>query len=160
VPSSSAPSSSAFVTTATPPTVPGGEYQANTEGRIIELINDLRQSLGLQPLVYDANLQVAARIRAGEMALAGDISHTRPDGRECFTVLDDVGLVYTGAGENLAWRRSSTVSAQDLFTQWENSPSHYDNMVHPLLTHVGLGVVIISEGPVYQAYACTTFAVY
>ena len=58
--------------------------------RVIELVNQERTSRGLQPLVKDDRLMVAAAARAKE--LSQRYSHTRPNGSECFTILWHLGI--------------------------------------------------------------------
>ena len=88
------------------------------------LINDLRTSNGLSALEYVTDLEDPAFERLTEIEQS--FSHTRPDGRNCYTVMDDYGLSYQAFGENLALNYST---AQDVFDAWMSSPGHYANMV-------------------------------
>ncbi len=88
------------------------------------LINDLRTSNGLSSLDYVTDLEDPAFARLAEIEQS--FSHTRPDGRNCYTVMDDYGVSYQAFGENLALNYST---AQDVFDAWMSSPGHYANMV-------------------------------
>lgn len=88
------------------------------------LINDLRANGGLSKLGYVTDLGDPAFERLAEVERS--FSHTRPDGRNSYTVLDDYGVPYQAFGENLAFNYST---ARDVFDAWMSSPSHYANMV-------------------------------
>jgi len=88
------------------------------------LINNLRTSNGLSALEYVTDLEDPAFERLTEIEQS--FSHTRPDGRNCYTVMDDYGLSYQAFGENLALNYST---AQDVFDAWMSSPGHYANMI-------------------------------
>ena len=88
------------------------------------LINDLRANGGLPKLGYVTDLEDPAFERLAEVERS--FSHTRPDGRNSYTVLDDYGIPYQAFGENLAFNYST---AREVFDAWMSSPSHYANMV-------------------------------
>jgi uncharacterized protein YkwD len=54
----------------------------------------------LNELTLDENLCKAAKIRSKEIVKS--FSHTRPDGKSCFTVFDDLGIAASAKGENIA----------------------------------------------------------
>lgn len=62
-------------------------------------------------------------------------NHVRPDGGPFYTVLGDRLTGY--ASENLAM--VSALSAREAVTVWENSSGHYQNMVNPEITRIGVG---------------------
>lgn len=109
---------------------------------VIRLTNIERANRGLSELSgSNSSLHSAAMIRAGE--IVGTFSHTRPDGSRCFTVLDDVGLDYRAAGENICSGFSSPEAAVD---GWMNSQGHRDNILDPEYTHMGAGVEMDGDG--------------
>lgn len=79
---------------------------------------------GLSALTYDYNLEKAAMQRAAEVSLS--FSHTRPDGSNCFTVIDSYGS-YSGAGENIA---AGSSTAQGAFEQWLEENEDYSGQGH------------------------------
>lgn len=102
------------------------------------LTNGLRQEAGEAPLETDETLMAAAQIRAEECAAMDDLdnyNHVRPDGGPFYTVLGDRLTGY--ASENLAM--VSALSAREAVTVWENSSGHYQNMVNPEITRIGVG---------------------
>ena len=102
---------------------------------ILALVNKYRASNGLKAVSLDNALSTAADVRAKEIKTA--FSHTRPDGRSCFTVLSDRGISYNGAGENIAYGQRS---AEEVMNAWMNSEGHRANILNGSFTQLGVGV--------------------
>lgn len=102
--------------------------------QVVDLVNKERTSRGLKKLTLDETLYSKAMIRAKETVKK--FSHTRPDGTDCFTVLN--GIDCRCAGENIAagQRTPKTVS-----NDWMNSPGHRSNILNKDFTKIGVGVV-------------------
>lgn len=111
--------------------IPDTSYAA----QVLRLVNAERAKYGLSSLTYDATLAKAADIRAVEIKSL--FSHTRPNGQSCFTVLDEIGYSYRGAGENIAYGQRS---AEEVMTAWMNSEGHRANILGENYTHIGIGV--------------------
>lgn len=101
---------------------------------VIYYCNIEREKAGVAPLELDSELCAAADIRAKEVA--GSFSHTRPDGRGCFTVLDDAGYKYYAFGENIA---GGFRSAKSVVGVWMTSPGHRANILNKNFTKLGVG---------------------
>ena len=100
------------------------------------IINDMREDAGLDPLDWDLNLEQVADVRAEE---AADVfSHTRPNGQAWNTVNSDIQ-----GGENLAFGFDE---AQDVVDAWEDSPTHYDNMMYGDFTKGSIAVYQGDDG--------------
>ncbi len=113
------------------------------------LINEERASADLAPLKIVPYLCDIACIRAIESV--AKFSHDRPEDIGDYTY-DDEGNKYYGfetaincdlipfvwAGENLA-RGNSTPKAT--FDQWKASEGHYQNIMNPNYTHLGVAVI-------------------
>lgn len=106
------------------------------EWEVLKLTNDERLEMGLSPLTGFAKLQEATDIRAAE--LTQSFSHIRPDGTDCFTVLDEVGIPYYGAGENIA--QGHTAPAW-VMNSWMNSTGHRANILTDGFSHLGVGEI-------------------
>lgn len=85
---------------------------------VLDCINAERKAAGLASLTYYTAGQAAADLRASECA--DQYSHTRPDGRECFTVFDDLGLSGFMCGECLGLN----YSADRIVDAWMGSATH------------------------------------
>lgn len=103
---------------------------------VLRLVNEIRAEVGVAPLTLDTTLCQAASMRALEMDYANKLSHTRPDGSDCFTALDFYGVSYSAAGENIAMGYSSPTKVVE---GWKNSPTHYENMINSNFTKLGVG---------------------
>lgn len=113
------------------------------EGRIVALTNELRQQQNLSTLETHPMLREVAYMRAGE--LEAQFSHTRPDGSDAFTVFmeDGINYPYQTAGENLAmgtYYLAEEAMAELLFDGWVASEGHYENMINPAFSEIGVGV--------------------
>ena len=116
---------------------------AVVEKRMLELLNDLRIEVGVAPVRSNDQLKKAANIRAIETEES--FSHTRPDGKATFTVLEEaeVNYSYRLAGENLAmgtYYLAEKEMAEWLFKGLKDSPGHYENMIKKDFEEVGIGV--------------------
>ena len=112
----------------------------------IDLLNADRVAHGLAPLEFDPGLATVARWRSEDMAARGYFSHDI-GGYQVFQVLQDQGISYRVAGENLAY---NYYGAEETAARAEhalmNSPSHRDNILRPDYTHVGIGVAVAPDG--------------
>lgn len=117
--------------------MPTANYSTQAQ-EVLAQCNAQRQANGIAALSLDPELTKAANIRAQEIATL--FSHTRPDGRKCFTVLDQIGYSYWSAGENIAagYGNSSAV-----MNGWMNSPGHRSNILNAGFKRLGVGYVYI-----------------
>ena len=104
------------------------------ESEMLTIINQYRAEVGAAPLSTTTALNNAAAARAKETIEV--FSHTRPDGTECFTILDEYSISYRCAGENIAWGQRTVTSVMD---GWYNSSGHKKNMQNADFGHVGFG---------------------
>lgn len=97
--------------------------------QVITLLNEQRVNNGLSPLTADSTLTAAAMQRAAETVIY--FSHTRPDGRRCFTAFDGAWR-----GENIA---AGQADPDEVITGWMNSTGHRKNILEANYTSVGVG---------------------
>lgn len=107
---------------------------------VVRLVNIERAKNGIAPLTLDMNATDAALIRAKEAS--NMFSHTRPDGRDCFSLLDELGIGYKAAGENIA---AGYITPESVVEGWMNSEGHRDNIMNPEFTKIGVGYYYNSE---------------
>lgn len=113
------------------------------EETVIELVNELREDLDVNPVTSNEMLRSAATIRAIETE--EQFSHTRPDGSDAFTVFDEEGIhyPYRTAGENLGmatYHLQEEQMAELIFNGWVESQGHYENMIRSDFEEIGVGV--------------------
>ena len=127
-----------------------GASLAPLEADFIRRLNAERAAASLPALAVDANLVTIARIRSSDMAVRGYFSHTSPEGQSAFTLLDQWGIPYSWAGENLArnnypLEETVAVAVRDLMA----SPPHRANILNPNYTRVGVGYAEDGSGMRY-----------
>lgn len=116
------------------------------EQAVLDQVNQVRQGLGLSPLTLNTTLVNAAHTRS--MEIVEQASHTRPDGRSCFTAWDDVGVSYISAGENIA---AGQQTPEEVMEDWINSPGHYANIIDENFTELAVGCYYV-PGSTYGYY--------
>lgn len=115
---------------------------------VLRLVNVERAKYKLPALVLDDKLCMAAQIRASECAQLDDISHDRPDGSSCFTVLQQLNIAYNYTGENLAAGHKTPAAVVD---GWMNSDGHRENILDEHFTKIGIGYCEAPDG-VYKYF--------
>lgn len=119
---------------------------------VLRLVNQLRAEKGVAPLTLDTSLCKVAVARAKEMAQSGNLSHTRPNGEYFNTALIDYGISYSVCGENIAAGQDTPAKVVE---DWKNSQDHYNNMVDPAYTKLGMGLSTADDK--YGKYWCQLF---
>ena len=117
---------------------------------VLNKVNELRSSLGLQPVTRYQELDAVAQDWSEQQATANSMRH-RPD----FTSAYPSG--WTTGSENVAWRTAGGDTGALIFDQWLNSPGHYKNMTDPDVNSIGIGFAQNSDG---KWYATQNFAAY
>ena len=117
---------------------------------VLNKVNELRSSLGRQPVTRYQELDAVAQDWSEQQAAANNMSH-RPD----FTSAYPAG--WTTGSENVAWRTAGGDTGALIFDQWLNSPGHYKNMTDPDVNSIGIGFAQTSDG---RWYATQNFAAY
>lgn len=111
---------------------------------VVRLVNQEREKAGLSPLTVNAQAAEAAQVRAGEIEYL--FSHTRPDGTSFVTALQEAGVSYRGAGENIAYGQKTS---EQVMEGWMNSQGHRANILNPNFTAIGVGHYQNSRGVSY-----------
>lgn len=109
------------------------KYEAYVN-QVINIVNEERAKVGLQPLAKNDTLCEAAEVRAKEIVTKFD--HTRPDGSSCFTVLGEFNINYWYVGENIAKGQSSP---EAVMNSWMNSSGHKENILTERYNNIGVG---------------------
>ena len=109
--------------------------QENAEAfarQVLDLVNRERSQRGIAPLRLSDELMDAARVRAEEITQV--FSHTRPNGKPCFSVLRK----RAAAAENIAAGSSTPEAVVD---QWMHSDGRRKNMLNSKYNELGVGHV-------------------
>ncbi|MBI5288539.1 MAG: hypothetical protein HY873_06160 [Chloroflexi bacterium] len=137
-----------------PPVASGGLSPAGMDGysrALFDGTNARRASVGLPPLRENGYLNAIAQMRSREMAEYNYFAHTSPiTGKNVFALMDDYGVPYGWAGENLAKNNYPDDQAASVAEQalWD-SPSHHANIVNPNYTDAGIALAVDATGMKY-----------
>lgn len=122
-----------------------GTARADQTDIMLELVNTERERNGLNALQPYEELYEAADVRARE--LPKRFSHTRPNGRSPFTVIESRGIPYAMVGENIAM--GTRMDAYEAFEGWMDSDGHRKNMLSSDFDSIGIGYYKDRSGNAY-----------
>lgn len=103
---------------------------------VLKLVNQERSKAGLNPLKLSDKLTSIATIKAKDMADKKYFSHDSPTYGSPFQMLQQFGVSYSSAGENIA---SGQTSAEQVMKDWMNSSGHRANILNKNYTELGVG---------------------
>lgn len=110
--------------------------------RVVAIVNEERAKNGLSALTINYTAMNAADVRATE--IAGTFSHTRPNGTKCFTALDEAGVSYMGAGENIA---KGQQTPEEVMNAWMNSSGHRANILNSNFKQIAVSYKMVNGTP-------------
>lgn len=121
------------------------------ELRVYAKVNEFRRAAGLPELRADPALARVAKYRSQDMVASGYFGHTNPsNGATVFTLMDQWGIPYAWAGENLAWNSYPVDRSPDAVVDgWTKSPSHRANLLGAHYERMGVGVAVTADGTKY-----------
>jgi uncharacterized YkwD family protein len=119
------------------PAVDGNAELTADEQQMLNLVNEARQNNGLQPLQADAKLTEVARVKAQDMIDNNYFDHHSPTYGSPFDMLNQFGVEYRTAGENLA----GNPSVEGAHTSLMNSDGHRANILNSSYGKVGIGII-------------------
>jgi uncharacterized protein YkwD len=108
----------------------------SSEAGVLAAVNAARTAHGLRPLRLDLTLRSAARSHSADMlrwnyfahgAFAARMAAFHVQGRQ--------------AGENLAWGSGPYERAGAMISEWLASPEHRANLLSPVYSRIGIGLV-------------------
>ncbi|MBA3723897.1 MAG: hypothetical protein H0W89_03300 [Candidatus Levybacteria bacterium] len=109
---------------------------------MFRLVNTERAKAGLNLVSFDNSLRDVAREHSDDMFSRGYFSHQSLEGLSPFDRMEDAGIDFAYAGENLALAPSTPLAMQGLM----NSRGHRDNILSPNFNKIGIGVI---DGGIY-----------
>lgn len=117
-------------------------HLTDEEQETLNLVNQYRKQNGLEELKALSNLQEVAKIKANDLVKNKYFSHNSPSLGTPFEMLEQNGVKYTVAGENLA----GNMNPEKAVEAWINSTPHRENMLESKFEYTGICVI---ESPVY-----------
>ena len=113
------------------------------ELKVVDLVNKERVKRGLQPLKNNWQLERVARYKSADMINKSYFSHISPTYGSPFTMIQDFGINFSSAGENIAMGQRTP---EEVMNAWMNSPGHRSNILSPSYTEIGVGYAKSSQG--------------
>jgi uncharacterized protein YkwD len=125
-------------------------YADSLEQQMLGLINQERNSRGLDPLQLEQRLNDSAEDYSETMLDQDFFSHTGLDGSDPGDRMERAGFVFSGSwtwGENLAWQSARGAAGYsddvvDLHNALMNSPGHRANILRDGFELIGIGIEI------------------
>ncbi len=108
----------------------------NTTETILTLINSARENEGLPKLQIDDLLDSTAKAKAKDMVNNNYFSHESPTYGSPFKMMQDAGITYKTAGENIAGNQS----VQKAVEAWLSSDTHKQNILSNAYNYIGIGL--------------------
>ncbi len=107
--------------------------EANT---ILELINKARTDKGLSKLTINPALNNVAQTKTDDMVKNSYFAHNSPSYGSPFEMMQNLGIKYKTAGENIA----GNPSLENAVKSWLNSDTHKQNILSNAYNYIGIGV--------------------
>lgn len=107
-----------------------------TASYILEKINAERIANGLPALSLDSLLTATAQTKAKDMVENNYFSHTSPTYGSPFEMMQNAGVTYISAGENIA----GNSSIDDAITSFLSSEEHSKNILSNSYNYIGIGI--------------------
>ena len=105
---------------------------------VVKLVNVERSKVGLPPLKENWELSRVDRYKSEDMIEKNYFSHTSPTYGSPFQMMQDFGISYQAAGENIA---AGQRTPAEVVEAWMNSEGHRKNILSPTYTEIGVGYV-------------------
>ena len=124
------------------------DYKA--EQQMFEMVNRERTSRGIHALSLSNALTQVGRAHCEDMFKRGYFSHYTPEGLSPFDRMDNAGITFNYAGENLALAPNVDLAMRGLM----QSPGHRANILSQNFNKIGVGVI---NGGIYGEMFCQEF---
>lgn len=116
------------------------------ENKVAQLVNQERAKKGLPALKYNWEVARVARYKSADMANKNYFSHTSPTYGSPFNMMENFGIRFSAAGENIAMGQRTP---EEVMNSWMNSPGHRANILSTSFTQIGVGYAKDKSGRIY-----------
>lgn len=107
------------------------------EQRLLELVNQERETSGLKPMTWDQSLADAARAHSKLLAQHKDLSHQFMGEPDLTKRAGAAGASFTSVGENVGYAPDVDLAHNGFM----NSPPHRANILRPDFDAVGIAII-------------------
>lgn len=108
----------------------------NTAETVLSLINNARNENGLPNLQINDLLNSTAQTKAKDMVTNNYFSHNSPTYGSPFEMMQNAGITYKTAGENIA----GNSSVENAVRSWLASEEHKTNILSNAYNYIGIGI--------------------
>lgn len=123
------------------------EHGTSTQAdAVLKLVNEERAKQGLKPLTLSTKLTSIATMKSKDMAEKGYFDHNSPTYGTPFQMLQNYGVHYSAAGENIA---AGQKTPEEVMRSWMNSSGHRANILNANFDTLGVGYY---QGGSYGVY--------
>ena len=126
--------------------IPSIDDVKSLEQQVIDLVNKQRANYGLPLLKGNWELCRVARYKSQDMINRKYFDHQSPTYGSPFTMMQNFGLRFSAAGENIAYGQRTP---QEVMNSWMNSDGHRSNILSRTYNQIGVGVAKASNGTFY-----------
>ncbi|MFC0524415.1 CAP domain-containing protein [Pontibacillus salicampi] len=109
----------------------------NFKQQVVDLTNKEREKKGLPKVKAFDELTNVAQKKSEDMVNNGYFSHNSPTYGSPFEMMDNFGIEYKTAAENIA---AGQKTPEKVVKGWMNSAGHRKNILNNKVTHIGIGV--------------------
>lgn len=129
---------------------PSDKLQESFEAQTKDLVNSERIKNDLNILSYSEKATISSRNHSEDMMVKNYFDHTNKENESPFDRMEEAGINYKNAGENIAAGQSSAIYAHHA---WMNSLGHRKNILGNY-KYIGVGVIF---GGYYNIYYTQNF---
>ncbi len=122
------------------------ELRTGFEYQLFDVTNAARVTHGLPVLEWDDRVKQTARNHSADMARHAYFDHINLKGKSPFDRMEEDGIRFMAAGENLAYGQFSSVFAHEGLM---NSSGHRKNILSRDFSYLGVGVAFNGESQPY-----------
>lgn len=126
--------------------IPAKSGMTYFEDEVIRLVNQERARYGLPAYTKNWQLSRVARYKSTDMANKNYFSHTSPTYGSPFNMMENFGIKFSAAGENIAMGQKTPA---EVMNGWMNSTGHRNNILSRIFTQIGVGAAKNKNGTIY-----------
>ncbi len=127
-------------------TASSSDLKVGFETQLFDLTNATRVNHGLDILIWDDLVRETARKHSQDMAQNSYFSHTNLEGQSPFDRMHEDNIIFSMAGENLAYGQFSSIYAHEGLM---NSLGHRKNIIQAEFRYLGVGVAFNDQSHPY-----------
>lgn len=128
---------------------PSGSVLRAEEREILDCVNSTRFRHGQPPLLWSDSAANAARAHSEDMAQNNYFDHYAPNGSSPMERMQQQGIFFMSAGENIITGYGTINNAMDANNGWLNSSGHRSNMLSPSFEFLGVGGAVSAARQIY-----------